>query len=233
MLPSTPENLSSLSHSLATARYAVHTPRTGASVAQYNAGIAAPGSGGNLARGWRDADTLDHPMLLRPWLSQRMLFVYGALLCAGLMLTALYMQHVMRLEPCPLCIFQRLFITAVGVAMLAGAVHDPRGFGRQIYGALVLLFAVLGGIVAGRHVWLQHLPADQVPECGPGLSYMLDAFPLGETLSMVFRGSGECAEVQWTFITLSIPEWTLIVFVGLGIFGAWLLATRRVPSRSD
>ena len=81
--------------------------------------------------------------------------------------------------------------------------------------------------MAGRHVWLQHLPADQVPECGPGLEYMLDAFPLGETLSMVFRGSGECAEVQWTLLGLSIPEWTLIVFLGLTLFGLFLVATRR------
>lgn len=166
-------------------------------------------------------------MPLRPWLTQRMLFVYGAVLCAVLMATALYMQHALHLEPCPLCIFQRLFVTALGVVMLAGAVHDPRAFGRRIYGGLVLLFALLGVAVAGRHVWLQHLPADQVPECGPGLAYMLDAFPLSETLALVFRGSGECAEVQWTFMALSIPEWTLLIFLGIAVFGVYLLATRR------
>jgi len=99
--------------------------------------------------------------------------------------------------------------------------------GRKVYGALVLVLGVLGVAVAGRHVWLQHLPADQVPECGPGLEYMLDAFPLSETLSMVFRGSGECAEVQWTFLGASIPEWTLINFVGFAAFGVYLLVTRR------
>lgn len=168
-------------------------------------------------------------MHLRPWLTQRMLFVYGAVFCAALMVTALYMQYALRLEPCPLCIFQRMFVTALGVVMLIAAVHDPGGFGRKVYGVLVLLFALLGVAVAGRHVWLQHLPADQVPECGPGLQYMLDAFPLSETLAMVFRGSGECAEVQWTFLTLSIPEWTLLIFLGMCAFGVYLLIARRPP----
>ena len=162
------------------------------------------------------------------WLSQRALFAAGTLLCAGLMAAALYLQHVLRLDPCPLCIFQRIFVIALGAVMLVAAIHDPRGTGRRVYGALVTLLAALGVAVAGRHVWLQHLPADQVPECGPGLEYMLDAFPLGEALSMVFRGSGECAEVQWTFLSLSIPEWTLLIFLGLTAFGIWLLATRRV-----
>ena len=162
------------------------------------------------------------------WLSQRALFAAGTVLCAGLMAAALYLQHVLRLDPCPLCIFQRIFVIALGAVMLVAAIHDPRGTGRRVYGALVTLLAALGVAVAGRHVWLQHLPADQVPECGPGLEYMLDAFPLGEALSMVFRGSGECAEVQWTFLSLSIPEWTLLIFLGLTAFGIWVLATRRV-----
>jgi len=170
-------------------------------------------------------------MSLPAWLSQRVLFAAGAVLCAGLMAAALYLQHVLRLDPCPLCIFQRIFVILLGVVMLAAAVHDPRGVGRKVYGAIVALLAVLGLVVAGRHVWLQHLPADQVPECGPGLEYMLEAFPLNETLSMVFRGSGECAEVQWTFLSLSIPEWTLLVFAGMLLFAAYLLLTPRPAPR--
>ena len=161
------------------------------------------------------------------WLTQRPLFLAGCVLCAALMVMALYLQHALDLEPCPLCIFQRVFVIALGVVMLVAAVHDPHGVGRRIYGALVLVLAVLGVIVAGRHVWLQHLPADRVPECGPGLEYMLEAFPLSEALALVFRGSGECAEVQWTFLGLSIPEWTLIIFIGLTLFGVYLVATRR------
>jgi disulfide bond formation protein DsbB len=161
-------------------------------------------------------------------LSQRWLLVYGFALCVGLILTALYFQHVMGLDPCPLCIFQRILVIALGALMLAGAIHDPRGLWRRVYGAAMLVVAALGVLVAGRHVWLQSLPPDQVPECGPGLEYMLNAFPLTEALEMVFRGSGECAEVQWSFLGLSIPGWTLLIFIGIAAFGAYpLLGPRR------
>ena len=159
--------------------------------------------------------------------SQRVLFAAGFLLCTALMGVALYLQHALRLEPCPLCVFQRIFVIALGLVMLVAAIHDPAGAGRRVYGALVAILGLMGVGVAGRHVWLQHLPADQVPECGPGLEYMLDAFPLTETLSLVFKGSGECAEVQWTLLWLSIPEWTLLIFLGLTVFGIYLLVTRR------
>lgn len=166
-------------------------------------------------------------------LSQRSLFVFGCVLCAALVATALYFQHVMDLEPCPLCIIQRIIVMALGVVMLLGAIHNPLVFWRRIYGVVTVLIAISGILVAGRHVWLQHLPADQVPECGPGLEYMLDAFPLSETLSMVFKGSGECAEVQWTFLTMSIPEWTLLIFCGLLLFGLGLVLSKRGTRASN
>ena len=110
--------------------------------------------------------------------------------------------------------------------MLIAAIHNSNGVARRLYGALMVVVGVLGVVVAGRHVWLQNLPEDQVPECGPGLEYMLDAFPLGEALAMVFQGSGECAEVQWTFLGLSIPGWTLLIFIGFTLFGAWIALIR-------
>lgn len=161
------------------------------------------------------------------WLSQRALLLYGALLCAALMATALYMQHVMHLEPCPLCIFQRIFVIGLGLVMLVAAIHDPKGFGRRLYGALIVILGLLGVAVASRHVWLQSLPPDRVPECGPGLEYMLQAFPLAEALEMVFRGSGECAEVLWSFLGLTIPGWTQLIFIGITLFGLYMLLTRR------
>lgn len=164
--------------------------------------------------------------------TQRRLFLLGFLLCVMLIATALVFQHVMGLEPCPLCIFQRVFVIALGATMLAAAIHDPRIVGRRVYAALTVSLGVLGIIVAGRHVWLQNLPADQVPDCGPGLEYMLEAFPLSEALELVFRGSGECAEVQWVFLGLSIPGWTLVIFVGSTIFGL-LLAFTRFGMRED
>lgn len=160
-------------------------------------------------------------------MSQRWLFAAGCALCAALLATALYFQHVMGLEPCPLCIFQRVFVIALGAVMLLAAIHNPARTGRRVYGALVLLFAGLGVVVAGRHVWLQSLPPEQVPACGPGLDYMLENFPLTQALALVFKGSGECAEVQWTFLGLSIPGWTLLVFAGLFLFGLLLLLPRR------
>ena len=159
-------------------------------------------------------------------LRQRALFVLGVIACAGLMATALIMQYVLELEPCPLCVFQRIFVIVIGAVMLVAAVHDPGVAGRRVYAALIVVFGVLGIVVAGRHVWLQNLPADQVPECGPGLDYLLEAFPLGEALSIVFSGSGECADVQWVFLGLSIPGWTLVAFTAFTVLGALLFCTR-------
>ena len=165
-------------------------------------------------------------------LRQRPLFLAAFLVCAALMATALTMQYALKLEPCPLCIFQRVFVFALGGIALVAAIHDPGLAGRRVYGVLIVVFGVLGMIVAGRHVWLQTLPADQVPECGPGLEYMLNAFPLTEALSLVFRGSGECAEVQWVFLGLTIPGWTLVIFTAFTIFGSLLIATRMAMPAS-
>ena len=161
---------------------------------------------------------------------QRMLLAGGFAVCTALMAAALWLQHVEGLEPCPLCVLQRGAVIVLGVLMLAGAIHDPGRVGRRVYGAMVAVAAVAGTAVAGRHVWLQSLPPDQVPECGPGLEYMLGAFPLNQVIEMVLRGSGECAEVQWTFLSLSIPEWTLLAFIAFALFGLWLIATRP-PAR--
>lgn len=164
-------------------------------------------------------------------ISQRWLFVTGSVFCLVLLGVALYFQYVMGLEPCPLCIFQRVFVVVLGAIMLAAALHNPRAAGRRVYGALMLVFAALGIVVAGRHVWLQSLPADQVPACGPGLEYLLQTFPLTRALELIFKGSGECAEIQWTFLGLSIPAWTLLVFIGLALFSVFLLISRRTGER--
>lgn len=153
-----------------------------------------------------------------PTISYRTAAFLGFLACAGLIGYALYAQHGLGLEPCPLCILQRIAVMAVGLIFLVATLHGPRGAGRWIYAVLALLAAAVGAGIAGRHVWLQSLPPDQVPACGPGLEYMLDAFPLSQALRMVFTGSGECANVDWTFLGLSMPTWTLICFVVLGLY---------------
>ena len=162
------------------------------------------------------------PYLPSPRLTNLGLF----LMTAAAMATALWLQYDQHLEPCPLCIFQRVAMIATGVVALVAFLHGPGRLGRRIYAVLTLI-AITGGIVvAGRHVWLQHLPPDQVPACGPGLQYWLDTFPLHEVMVKVFRGSGECAVVDWTFLGLALPAWTLAAFLGLGGIALWQLLRR-------
>jgi disulfide bond formation protein DsbB len=145
--------------------------------------------------------------------------ILGLVVCAGMMTFALYSQHVLGLEPCPLCIFQRVAVVGLGLLFLMAAIHSPGRLGRWIYAVLLLLVSLAGSAVSARHVWLQSLPPDQVPSCGPGLDFMLDTFPFTEVLNMVLSGSGECAEVAWSLLGLSMPAWTLIGLLGLGLYG--------------
>ena len=145
----------------------------------------------------------------------------GAAACAGMMAFALYAQHVLGMEPCPLCVFQRVATIVLGVVFLVAAVHNAALVGRAVYATLLALAALAGVGVAGRHVWLQNLPKDQVPACGPDLNFMLETFPLTEVLSTVLQGSGECAEVSWRFLGLTMPAWTLVALAALGIWGVW------------
>lgn len=145
----------------------------------------------------------------------------GFLACAGLMGFALFAQHVLLLDPCPLCVLQRVAVISLGVIFLVAAIHNSGGWGGRVYAALIVLAAGGGLGVASWHVRLQNLPPSEVPACGPGLNYMLENFPLGEALSMVFKGSGECAEVVWSFLGLSMPSWVVVWMLGLGIGGVW------------
>jgi disulfide bond formation protein DsbB len=157
--------------------------------------------------------------------SSRLLFLAIFLACAGLMGFGLYLQHAQGLEPCPLCILQRYAFLGTGLVALIAAVHGPRRVGSALYGLLIALAAGAGGTVAGRQVWLQHNPP-QVLDCGPDLAYMLDSFPLSQVLPKVFRGEGDCAEVVWKFLGLSIPEWALLWFVLFAVAGLYVLVVR-------
>ena len=153
--------------------------------------------------------------------SRRVVNFAGFAVCCGLMGFALFAQHVLLLDPCPLCVFQRVAVIAIGVIFLAAALHNPAGAGRFVYAVLLGLAAVGGGSVAARHAWLQQLPPDQVPSCGPGLDYMIQTLPFTEMLSKVFQGSGECAEIVWQFLGLSMPAWVLVWLIALGTAGVW------------
>ena len=165
-------------------------------------------------------------------LTPRRLFAAGVAVCAVLLGVALYFEHVMRLEPCPLCMVQRVLVVLLALVMAAAALRNPRGWGVRACGSLIALLGLAGTAVAGRHVYLQGLPPGQVPECGPGLGYILDAFPLGEAIGLILSGSGECAEVQWTLLGLTIPGWTLVVFAGFSLAGIALCAIGWPASRA-
>ncbi|HEY8521797.1 MAG TPA: disulfide bond formation protein B [Gammaproteobacteria bacterium] len=139
----------------------------------------------------------------------------GVAIVAALMGYALFAQHVQGYEPCPLCIYQRMVMIATGGVFLVAALHAPAGLGARAYGLLGALVALTGAGVAGWHVRLQNLPPDKVPACGPGLDYIREVFPLMEELKMVFTGSGECANIDWSFLGLSMPAWVAIWFVAL------------------
>lgn len=158
-------------------------------------------------------------MMLIP--SLRSVFLLIFLGCTGLMLTGYYMQYVMGLQPCALCMTQRVFIVAVGlVALLAWGVN-AKGLLRRVLASLGMLFAVAGGYFSSRQLYLQSLPEDQVPACGPSIDYLLDNFPIMEALEVMLRGDGNCAEVAWSFLGLSIPAWTLVAFAGLFVLNFW------------
>ncbi len=148
---------------------------------------------------------------------------YSALLLTIILLVgfALFAQHQWGLEPCPLCMVQRMAFIAIAMVVFPGLVFAPTGWGNWLISVPGFLFAVLGAVVAGRHLWLQSLPADQVPACGPGLEFILDAFPLNEAIGLILGGSGECAEQLWSFLGLSMPGWALVWFLLFAIV-LWL-----------
>lgn len=150
----------------------------------------------------------------------RLCFLLGFLFCAGLLLIAIYYQFVGGLEPCPLCISQRIMVMVTGLVLLAAVLHNPGRIGVRGYAVAGALTALGGASISARHVWLQHLPAEEVPACGPGLEYMFRNFPLGETLRMMLTGTGDCAKVDWTLLGLSMPAWVLISFLALAMFSA-------------
>ncbi len=159
--------------------------------------------------------------------TRRRIYLLGFLACAGLIAFALYLQHQLGEDPCALCIFQRVAVVALGIIFLIAGLHNPGARGNLAYASLALVATLAGGGIAARHVWLQHLPKDQVPECGPGLSYLMETQPWLRVFQNVLQGSGECAEVGWTFLRLSIPEWTMICFVLFAIMVIFQFRNRR------
>lgn len=151
----------------------------------------------------------------------------GVVMTSAMIALALYMQYVMHLQPCPLCSVQRAIVIVMGIIYFIGFVQNPSSWGRRTYGFLLSLVSATGLLVAGRHTWLQHLPEDRIPECGPGLEFWMNNLPAEEVVQKVFQGSGECAKVAYNFIGLSIAEWSLIAFSLFLIYNLKLLFLGR------
>ncbi|OIR01924.1 disulfide bond formation protein B [mine drainage metagenome] len=158
--------------------------------------------------------------MLKRWnsISKRWLYLIGALIVAILFCSALYLQYVLHQDPCPLCMVQRVIFIAIGALFFIAALLNAGPIASRIYSILIAFLALGGVAAASRHIWIQHLPKDQVPACGPGLDFMLKHFPMSDVWQELMHGSGECAAKGWTFLTLGIPEWSLVWFVLLGVF---------------
>lgn len=153
---------------------------------------------------------------------RRKAYAVGFIACAGALAFVYYLQYVRGLEPCPLCIFQRMAMAATGLVFLIALLHGPKGYGRRVYSLLGALFAAAGVAIAARHIWIQALPASQLPACGPPLRYLISVLPPLEVIRKVLQGDGECHTVNWTLFGLSLPFWSMFGFIGLVL---WSLAT--------
>jgi disulfide bond formation protein DsbB len=154
---------------------------------------------------------------------RRIAFFLGFLTCAALMAWAFWLQYGEGLDPCPLCMLQRVVVVAIGLVFLVGTFHEPGRVGAWMYALVLLVLSGIGAALATRHIWIQTLPKDQVPACGMGLSYMLDTMPFFDAIRRVLEGSGECADKAWEFLGLSIAGWTLAFFVAIAFVGIALV----------
>lgn len=175
----------------------------------------------------------ESPLIARvkSWLfNRRSGSLAGFLICVALLAYAYYLQYAKGLEPCPLCMLQRLAFFALAIAFLVAAVHRAGVIGARAHGITGFLIAAAGASVSTRHVWLQHTPESKRPACGPGFDFLMDTFGPFDAFKRILHGSGECGAVDWTFLGLSIPEWTLAAFIALGAY-ALFLGFRSVPRR--
>ena len=136
-----------------------------------------------------------------------------------IVIAVFYFQNHLQLEPCYLCITQRVFIIAIAVVCALALLHNPAQRGQKIYAGISTLLAIIGSYFSVKQLWLQSLPEDQVPACGVPVDYLFDVFSLSEAISHLLKGDGNCAEVQWQMLSISMPGWVLVAFIGYMVVG--------------
>ena len=164
--------------------------------------------------------------------SNRIIYLVAWVLClAALAISVFFMQAYLKLEPCPLCMISRLIVATLALLFLSVVLHNPGTLGQRLYSGLFVLLISAGILVSARHIWLQSLPPELVPGCTPDMGYLFDRFPLFEAIETIFNSGGECAEVSWTFLELTIPQQTLLFFVILLVLV--LFAFIKTPTKSQ
>ena len=163
--------------------------------------------------------------VMKKLLSGRSGYLIGFAGCISTVIIALVIQTQYKLEPCPLCITQRMFFMSLGVLFLIGAFIKPASILQKIFTALQVLTALGGAGWAIRHWYLQAHKGEIIADCGVGFDYMFDNFPLKKMFTLIFKGTGDCAAIDWTFLGLTLPQLALITFVGFGVYAVWLLKT--------
>ncbi|HZV60968.1 MAG TPA: disulfide bond formation protein B [Methylophilaceae bacterium] len=154
-------------------------------------------------------------------------YILGFLVSFGLVALALYLQKAYDLEPCPLCIFQRIAFLVLGLFFLIAGIHNPADKGRKVYGALQFAAAAVGAGIAARHTWIQANPDKVMSECGAGFDYIYETLPFSEFLTWVFKGTGECSAMDWSFLGLTIPQLSLIAFIGLAMYSIAVVLLKK------
>jgi protein dithiol:quinone oxidoreductase len=164
-------------------------------------------------------------------LAPRALFFSVFLMCSGLMAYALFAQYYQGFEPCMLCMVQRVFMAALGVTALIGALHNPKGGGWVVYGLVCATWATLGAYIAARHVYLQGLPPDQLEGCSPSFEYVLNNFDMLKMFKAFFIRDQDCGKIDWVFLGQSMPRWVLAWFVAMGVLTLWRGVTAKKALR--
>jgi disulfide bond formation protein DsbB len=159
-------------------------------------------------------------------LSHRTTNFIGLIICFVLLATSFYLEFNIKLEPCPLCIIQRFLFIILALLFFFGMFLKPQKK-HKVYYFFIFFISAIGAVIAARHVWITTLPPDQVPSCGASLHYMLEVLPVNQAIQMIFQGTGNCAKVTWRFLSLSIPEWSLIFFILLAGIGLWQMFRAR------